>query len=91
MAEHNQTYNYKFEAQPGDLAELPNGERAPVVQVLGKMKRRNGREVTMLQVKTTAGLRVWASDDLASIARDLPSPVNPEKGPVVATTDEPCG
>src|SRR5690242_15565848 len=78
-----------IDIQPGDRAELPDGESGTVVRVLSSMKRRNGREVAMIQVQTWAGTRIWASDDLASLARDLPSKVNPDSEGVVATTDGP--
>ena len=68
---------------------MPNGEVGTVIQVLGTAKRQNGREVAMLQVETANGARIWASDDLASLARDLPSKVNPVEGDVVATTECP--
>jgi hypothetical protein len=71
-------------AQPGDRAEMPNGEVGTVLEVLGTAKRRNGREVQMLQVATPNGPRIWASDDLASLARDLPSKVNPDNEGAVA-------
>jgi hypothetical protein len=74
-------------AQPGDRAEIPSGEVGTVLEVLGTAKRRNGLEVQMLRVETPNGLRIWASDDLASLARDLPSKVNPVEGGVVATTN----
>lgn len=65
-------FRLDFEPEPGDQAAMPNGEVGTVIEVLGTAKRRNGRHVYMLRVETTNGLRIWASDDLASLARDYP-------------------
>ena len=62
-----------MEPREGDRAELPSGESGVVLRVIGQLKRRNGKEVAMIQVMTPKGPRIWASDDLASLAREVTS------------------